>query len=146
MKIFEYAKKLEKDSELFYRDLAERSFEIGVAVILARLADEEVRHFNTIEAMERGEPPSLADSDVLPDARNVIDLVLEKDGLLREDLPEAEVFTLALDIELKSSDFYEDCAKKTQNDTHREMFSRLARQEHEHYMTVELMSDLMRGS
>jgi rubrerythrin len=144
--IFEYAKKLEKDSELFYRDLAERSFEIGVAVILARLADEEVRHFIAVEALERGETPSLGESDVLADARNVIDLVREKDGLLREDLPEAEVFTLALDIEQKSSDFYEDCIKKTQNDAHREIFSRLARQEHEHYMTIELMSDLMRGS
>ena len=65
MNIFEYAKKLEKDSELFYRDLAERSFEIGVAVILARLADQEVRHFNTVEAMERGETPSLGESDIL---------------------------------------------------------------------------------
>jgi len=141
--IFEYAKKFEKDSELFYRDLAERCFEIGVAVILARLADEEAQHFKVIEAMERGAiGPEIKESDILADARNVIDLAREKDGIFREDLPESEVYALALDIEQKGKDFYEERAGKSDDAVQRETFLKLAQQEREHYMTIELMSDL----
>jgi rubrerythrin len=144
--IFEYAKKFEKDSEMFYRDLAERCFEIGVAVILARLADEEVRHYKIIEAMERGDNgPEIIDSGILADARNVIDLAREKDGIFREDLPEAEVYAIALDIEEKGRLFYEERALKSDDPRHRATFLKLVQQEKEHYMTVELMSDLFQG-
>jgi rubrerythrin len=140
--IFEHAKKFEKDSELFYRDLAERCFEIGVAVILTRLADEELKHYGAIEAMEHGAIPELQDSGILPDARNVIDLMLEKDGIFREDLPESEVYALALDIEERGREFYEERAASAETGGQKEVFLKLAQQEHEHFMTIEMMSDL----
>ena len=145
MNIFEYAKKFEKDSELFYRDLAERCFEIGVAVILARLADEEVKHYNAIEAMERGAIPDIGDSTILSDARNAIDRMRDKDGSFKEELPEAEVYVLALDIEQKGLEFYQEQARSAENHGQKDIFLKLAQQEHEHYMTIEMMSDAFSG-
>lgn len=143
MNIFEYAKKFEKDSELFYRDLADRCFEIGVAVILTRLADEELNHYKAIEAMERGATPGLFDSAILADARNVIDQTRDKDGILREDLPEAEVYALALEIERNGQEFYEEQARAMEHNGQKEIFLKLARQEHEHHMTIEMMSEIL---
>jgi rubrerythrin len=143
--IFEYARKFEKDSELFYRNLADRCFEIGVAVILTRLADEELKHYKVIEGMERGATPDLLDSTILPDARNVIDQMRDKDGIFREDLPEAEVYVVALDLERKGQEFYEEQARLTQNSGQKGIFLKLAQQEHEHHMTIEMMSEALSG-
>ncbi len=141
MTIFDYAKKLEKDSEAFYRDLSESCFEIGTVDILTRLADEEVKHFKVLEALEIGVDLGVENSDILQSAANVIDQIRGKIGNSRGELPEAEAFALALDLEQKSWEFYEDCALKALESRQTEIFSKLAIQEHEHYQTVELMSE-----
>ncbi|GAH41605.1 unnamed protein product [marine sediment metagenome] len=52
MNIFEYAMKMEKDGEEYYRQLAQQTTNKGLQTILTMLADEEVKHYNAISAIK----------------------------------------------------------------------------------------------
>jgi rubrerythrin len=52
MDIFAFAMKMEKDGETFYRDLAQKTANQGIANIFEMLADEEVKHYRTIKSLQ----------------------------------------------------------------------------------------------
>ena len=54
MDIFEYAMKMEKDGEAYYRQLAKQVGKI-LGAVFTMLADEEVKHYDAIEAMQVGD-------------------------------------------------------------------------------------------
>ncbi len=49
MDIFDYAIQMEKDGEKYYREIAGKTNNKGLATIMNMLADEEVRHIQIIE-------------------------------------------------------------------------------------------------
>jgi rubrerythrin len=53
MNIYEYAMKLEKDGERFYRDLAEKIEDKGIKSIFIMLAEEEIKHYIIFEKMNK---------------------------------------------------------------------------------------------
>ena len=53
-----------------YRQLADQTDNKGVKAIMTMLADEEVKHYNTIEEM-KAEKLQLAQTTILTDAKNV---------------------------------------------------------------------------
>ena len=72
MNIYKYAMKMEKDGENYYRELANKTEDIGLRNILKMLADEEVRHYNIIEQMMKSKASAeLAETDILEDAKNI---------------------------------------------------------------------------
>ena len=52
MNVFEYAMQMEKDGEVFYRELAEKAGSKGLKNIFTNLADNEAEHFNIFKAMK----------------------------------------------------------------------------------------------
>jgi hypothetical protein len=51
MDIYEFAMQMEKDGENYYRELMATCGTVGLQRIFAMLADDEVRHYHTIEQM-----------------------------------------------------------------------------------------------
>jgi len=51
MNIYKYAMKMEKDSENYYSELANKTDDVGLRNILKMLANDEVKHYNIIEQM-----------------------------------------------------------------------------------------------
>ncbi|GAH92585.1 unnamed protein product, partial [marine sediment metagenome] len=51
MNIYKYAMKMEKDSENYYNELANKTDDAGLRNILKMLASDEVKHYNIIEQM-----------------------------------------------------------------------------------------------
>ena len=49
MNVYEYAMKVEKDGEHYYRELAAKTNDVGLQKILTMLAEEEVKHFVVFE-------------------------------------------------------------------------------------------------
>jgi len=70
MNIFEYAMQMEKDGEEYYRQLAGKTANKGLQTILTMLADEEVKHYKTIEKMKTAKP-EMVETTILPDAKNI---------------------------------------------------------------------------
>ena len=46
MNIYKYAMKMEKDSENYYRELANKTGDLGLQNILKMLANDEVKHYH----------------------------------------------------------------------------------------------------
>jgi len=51
MNIYQYAMKLEKDSENYYNKLMSKTDDVGLQTILKMLVGEEVKHFSIVEQM-----------------------------------------------------------------------------------------------
>ncbi|MCK5075954.1 MAG: rubrerythrin, partial [Calditrichia bacterium] len=72
MNIYEYAIKMEKDGESYYREQAQKTTNKGLISILNILADSEVKHYKTLEKMrDEDKTATFADTAVLEGAKNI---------------------------------------------------------------------------
>ena len=55
MNIYKYAMKMEKDGENYYRELANKTGDVGLRNILKMLANDEVKHYHIIEQMMKSD-------------------------------------------------------------------------------------------
>jgi len=136
MNIFEYAMQMEKDGENYYRQLAQQNANKGMRTILTMLADEEVKHYNTVEKMQT-EKPQIAETKILTDVKNVFIQIKESNEKLDFDMKQTELYKKAQDIEKKSRAFYLDKANEVEEKYQEEVFLRLADEEKKHYFLLE---------
>jgi rubrerythrin len=136
MNIFEYAMQMEKNGEEFYRQLAQQTANKGLKTILVMLADEEVKHYNTIEKMKTAKP-HMAETTILTDAKNVFVQIQESDEDLDFDIGQIELYKKAQDIEEKSRGFYLQKANEVDEEYQKELFLKLAEEEKKHYFLLE---------
>jgi len=136
MNIFEYALQMEKDGEDYYRQLAQQTSNKGMRTILTMLADEEVKHYNTIEKMKTAKT-HMAETTILTDVKNVFIQIKESNEKLDFDMKQIELYKKAQDIEKKSRDFYLDKADEVKEKYQKEIFLRLADEETKHYFLLE---------
>ncbi|MHC4911431.1 MAG: ferritin family protein, partial [Planctomycetota bacterium] len=62
MDILEYAMKMEKDGEQYYRRTAEKVNNKGIKTILSMLADEEVKHYNALARIQAQQPAEMVET------------------------------------------------------------------------------------
>ena len=136
MDIFEYAMQMEKDGEDYYRQLARQTENKGLKTIMAMLADEEVKHYNTIEEMKT-KKLQLAQTTVLTDARNVFVKLKETGEKFDSDIEQKELYVKAQAIEKRSEDFYREKANQVEKEYQKDIFLRLADEEKKHYFLLE---------
>jgi rubrerythrin len=133
---YEYAMQMEKDGEKYYRQLAEKTSDKGLKTILAMLADEEVMHYNLIKNMKTSQP-TLAETTLLNDAKNVFAQIRDSNEAPGTDLGQIELYKKAQDIEKKSQDFYQEKANEAEKEYQKGILLRLANEEKKHYFLLE---------
>lgn len=136
---YEYAMSVEKEGELYYKELAKKCEDEGLSKIFTMLANEEVKHFKTFEAMSKGSAlTTLPKTDVFKEARVIFE-ELKKSGKVPEYFPKDQIalYKSALKLEEKSYDFYTQKANSLENEEHKEAFLRIAKEEWEHARLVE---------
>ncbi|MBN1974534.1 MAG: ferritin family protein [Sedimentisphaerales bacterium] len=136
MDIFEYALKMEKDGESFYRELAAKVNNKGLQLILTMLADEEARHYQAIESM-RQDKYQMAETTILDDAKNIFVEMKEKKQELEPDQEQIKLYEKAQEIEKKSQQFYNEKAQQADLVEHKKLFIELAKEEEKHYFLLE---------
>lgn len=133
MDIFEFAMKMEKDGEAYYRGLAEKnSKNEGVCAILTMLADEEVKHYDLLKKFKDGSP-SKVESHILQHIKNIFAKMrdrLEKHSPLESEI---KLYEEAQKLEKKSEDFYLKCANETKEAQQKGIFEWLVDEEKKHY-------------
>lgn len=137
MDVFEFAMEKEKFSEEYYRDLANRANHLGLKNILTMLADEEAKHYRTVERMRSETPEQVTDVSVLDRAREVFKkmrVAPKKFDLL---ISEAELYRKACQIEEQSKKFYLERAEEATDPEQKRVFLLLAQEEDKHLFLME---------
>jgi len=136
MNIFEYAMQMEKDGEIYYRQLVQQTANKGLKNILTMLADEEVKHYNAIERMQTTEA-HMAETVILTDAKNIFVQIKESGKSFDLDIRQIELYRKAQDIEERSRDFYTEKANEAEPDYQKKLFLQLAEEEKKHYFLLD---------
>jgi len=137
MDIFEFAMEKEKFSEEYYRDLAHRANHAGLKNILTMLADEEAKHYRTVERMRTETPEKVTDVPILERAREVFEKMRVSPKKFDFLINEAELYRKACQIEEQSKKFYLERAQEAQDPGQKRVFEMLAAEEDKHLFLME---------
>lgn len=126
MNIYQYAMKLEKDSENYYNKLMGKTDDVGLQTILKMLVDEEVKHFSIVEQMMKTDTcPELAETDILKNAKNIFAKIKGKKLEFNFDLAQADFYRKAQEFEEKSHQHYLEISDKVGDKTQKEPASKV---------------------
>ena len=142
MDIFAYAMQMEKDGEIYYRELSAKTENKGIKNILTMLADAEVIHYNIFQTMKRhGQSPAI-DSKSLEGIKNIF-ARLKEDGTSGVDSTQVALYRKAQDIEKKTRDFYLERAEESKDEIEKAIFQKVANEERKHYLILENIIDFV---
>lgn len=143
MNIFEFAIKMELDGKAYYEKLADETSVAGLKTIFTKLAADEQKHCDTIQAMKAGTAWTMAETTILNEAKNLFeDMANDRNitGSLKKSL---DGYQHARKIEADSVRFYEDMANKESNPEFRQLFLRIADEEKKHYNIMDNLYDFV---
>ena len=143
MNIFDFAMKMELDGKAYYEMLSDETTNTGLKTIFARLAADEQKHYDTINAIKTSTPWKMADTTILDEAKNLFE-ELKKDKNIAGGLKKAlDGYQHARKIEADSIHFYEDLATKENNPELKLLFSRIMDEEKKHYNIMDNLYDFV---
>ena len=144
MDIFKYALRMEKDGELYYRELSQQAEAQGLKTIFTMLADAEVKHYKMIEHLQKGDTNSgLSGDPVLGRAKNIFTSMKEQKNSFQFTISQKEMYEKALDVEEKSNAFYLLKAEEMQSEPQRQIFLQLAKEEKKHMILMQNIIDFI---
>jgi rubrerythrin len=141
MDIYEYAMEMERDGENFYRELAAKTPNKGLATVLSMLADAEVKHRKLFENMKRNDRVHVAETPILDDVKNIFIQMREKKQT-EANVSEIELYRKAQEIERKTRDFYTEKSREV-DASQKEIFLKIADEEKRHYLVLEKIIDFV---
>jgi rubrerythrin len=138
MNVFEFAMRMEKDGEAFYREIAEKTRDIGLKKIFTTLADEEVVHYNTFKSLSEKIAAEAAESNVLEKAKNIFAEMKAAGGYdFAAETPQIEAYKKAMEAEKEAYSFYEKKAAEAADPAEKKILLTFAREERRHYRLLE---------
>lgn len=143
MNIIEYALKMEKDGEEYYRALAAKAGNKGIEDIFHTLADTEAKHYQAFLQLRDKKPGLSYDENILSYAKNIFQqMSLDQDPLNVQD-DQVEAYKKARQIEKESREFYLQKAEELPNQAEKELCLKIAEEEMQHYILLDTMIDFM---
>lgn len=143
MDIFEFAMDKEKYAEHYYRELAGKAKQTGLKNILTMLADEEVKHYKTVEGMKTQTPEAGGETPVLANAKEIFEKMRGSAEKFDFDVSEVDVYRKACDIEKESRTFYFQKVAEVEDPNQKQTFQRLAEEENKHLVLVQSICDFV---
>lgn len=143
MNLFDFAMKMELDGKAYYEKLAAETPLSGLKTIFTRLAADEQKHYDAVQAIKAGVAGAMADTTVLEEAKNLFESLMGDKtivGGLRKDL---DGYRHAMKIEADSVRLYEDMAKKENNPETAQLILKIANEEKKHYNIMENLYDFV---
>ena len=137
MEALDFAMQMEKDGERYYRELAQKTPDTGVAGILTTLANVEVKHYNLFKQMKESSPPQLTHGTLRGDVKNLFARMIEAGESFDFGSDEVALYEKAQDLERQSKEFYTKQAEELESPEGREIFCKLADEEQLHFLILE---------
>ena len=142
MNVFEFAMKMEKDGEGYYRELAKKSATPGLSNIFTMLAKAEAVHYEIFKKMEENEKVKVSDTKILSQVKNVFETMREEKDL-EGSLTQTELYHKALEAEKSSREFYLSKAGEVKDPEQQEIFHKIADEEKKHYLILQEIIDFV---
>jgi rubrerythrin len=136
MDIFDFAMKMEKDGEHYYRELDRSTRNAGLKSILEMLIEAEVRHYRLFENMKAHKAVEVGDAPILKDVRNIFEQMKQRKDF-EVDVSQKDLYLKAQEVEAKSRAFYLEQAEKMQDAAQKTAFEKIAAEEQRHYVVIE---------
>jgi rubrerythrin len=143
MDIYEFAMKMEKDGESYYRELAARTVNAGLRNIFTMLADAEVAHQNIFRKMKEKEKVAVSHTKILSRVKNIFEKMKEEEGDPDIAVTQTELYRKAQEVEKNSRDFYLKEANEVEDQSQKEIFHKIADEEKKHYLILEEIVDFV---
>jgi rubrerythrin len=130
------AKEAERKAEEFYMRAARRTLNPSGHRLFRQLAGFEHQHFERLAALAR----SLATQSAFTGHVEAVQVgtATSEVGAIPDESPKSamDILAMALGIEEKARKRYTELAERTDDPAGREMFTRLAAEEHQHHRTL----------
>lgn len=136
MNIFDFAIGKEREAEEIYRNMAEKTPDIGLRNILTMLADDEKKHASVIENMKAETDPYMADTPILTDAKNIFIRMKESEEGIRSDTSQLELYRKAQQMERQSEEYYRQKEMEAVGPGRKALFGKLADEEKKHFLLL----------
>jgi rubrerythrin len=133
MNVFEFALKMELDGKTYYEQLAEAETKTGLKKIFLGLAEDEQKHYETIQAMYEQRAVNMADSVLLEEAQNIFETLMAEPKTEIPLTKNCSAYQYAMTIEAKSQKFYEEMAEKENNPETIRLLLKIAEEEKKHF-------------
>jgi rubrerythrin len=135
MDIYAYAMQMEKDGELYYREIAGQTQNVGVRNILNMLAEAEVRHYQIFNRMREHETLPVADLSYLSEVKNVFAELRDRKRSLANG-SQKELYQKAQKLEEQTRNFYREKSAEVEP-SQKEVLLKIANEEQRHYDILE---------
>lgn len=146
MKIFDVIIEMEKDGELFYRNLANHAPNKGFQTIFNQLADDEVAHQKVFSDLKSVLPIAYPDVEMEKDL-NIFRQFQKENPHPELDTDPAtsqlNLYQKALETEKKSQELYLNEAAAENDPVVKSLLERIAKEEEQHYLLMHNLVELM---
>ena len=150
MDIFDYALKLEMESEKYYRDQAEKTSFADLRFLLENLADTEARHYKIVEALRLQNNVALPPAKPSGQSESIFSSYIKDAEALRKAISidkfkeeQIDVYRVALVKEKESVEIYEKMLQETQNSDAKAALESLIKEEKSHAEAIDEIIDLL---
>ena len=137
LNVYEYAMKVEKEGEAYYREMSQQANNPGLKRIFTMLADEEVKHYNVFRNMMRKEDINVEELNLITDTKTIFQTLSEQKDKVSFDKDQIQFYKDAIAREEKSHDFYADKAKELDDEKEKAIFLQIADEEIKHKKVLE---------
>ena len=142
MNVFDYAMQMEKDGEAYYRELAQKCNDTGLARVLIMLADEEVKHYNLFKQMKTGKA-EYSEIPLLANVKTIFSEMQQKGDAFDFGAEQVAFYRKAQDIEKKSEDFYREKAAEISDNDQKDILLKIADEEKKHFLILDGIIDFV---
>ena len=141
MDALELAMKMERDGEIFYRDLAAAATNAGFREIFNQLADDEIKHYQVFLSM-RQQPEQFRETTIINKADNIFKQIIAENSLDNLDHSQLKLYQKAMELEKKSQVFYLEQAA-TADELQKKLWQKIAAEEGQHYFLLHNIYELV---
>jgi rubrerythrin len=140
MNPYDFAIRMSRDGEKFFRTLTRQVKKPGLRKILVILANDQVIHRRDFEKMKKAEGRALPDAKNLTAALNPFAQRLKRLGRgerLDENLPPAELYRRGQALDKECEDFFRKKAARVKDPRLKQAFLEVSEEQRKHYFTLE---------
>lgn len=128
----EFAIQMEKDGRQYYLEQANKNKDNALNKVFSLLANSEKEHEELLSKRLNKEEYSLKEDDNFKDIQSVFNGLKDYEASPIRNTTQLDVYSLAVDIEEKSIELYEDMLKAAENSDDRKLFEFLIKEENKH--------------
>ncbi len=144
MNAYQYAMEMEKEGEIFYRELADKVSEDGLKNIFLNLANEEVKHYEMFKVLAKQDGSvDIPKMNVMKDAKAIFLEMKESGKKFDFGKDQVALYEKAMESEDKAYALYMQKANEVENPEDKEIFLKIAEEEKKHHELLENLAEFV---